>query len=52
MVNNKILAAYEKEHPEFPKYILEELERELGAKVKDSEVSLVLEKVVEEYGDL
>lgn len=49
MVSNKIISKFAEENPEFPLYILEEVEKNLPSKVSDKDVSNVLEVVVKEY---
>ena len=46
---HKILESFVTKNPEFPKYIIEEIEENLPKKCNDSDVKTVLEAVVKEY---
>ncbi|MCA9496022.1 MAG: DNA-directed RNA polymerase subunit A'' [Nanoarchaeota archaeon] len=49
MAENKIIAKFREENPEFPSYILSDLETALPAKTSDVDVKRVLDNVVAEY---
>ena len=51
MAENKLVTNFRKENPEFPSYILDDLNKCLPKKVKDGQVKRVLENVVSEYRD-
>lgn len=46
---NKVVEEFRKKNPEFPNYILEELNKNLPSKVSDADVKKVLENVEKEY---
>lgn len=49
MAANTIIKTFKEENPQFPEYILKDLEKELPKGTKDADVKKVLDKVVEEY---
>jgi len=51
IVENKLVAKFREENPEFPEYILDEVNKYLPAKVSDADVKKVLVKLVDEYED-
>ncbi len=48
---NKLIEEFRKANPEFPQYILEQLEMALPEKVSDKDVKKVIENVLKEYND-
>lgn len=51
MAENKLVTKFREENPEFPSYILDELNSHLPSKVTDAQVKKVLENVSSEYED-
>ncbi|MCA9459208.1 MAG: DNA-directed RNA polymerase subunit A'' [Nanoarchaeota archaeon] len=49
MAGNKIIAKFKEENPEFPNYILSDLDAILPAKISDEDVKRVLDNIVSEY---
>jgi len=49
MVSNKLIEDFRKNNPEFPAYIINEVESLIPKNIKDSELKNVLENVLEEY---
>lgn len=47
---HKLIENFMKEKPEFPKYILEEVERSVPSKISDADMKKVLANIEEEYG--
>jgi len=48
-MSNKLVADFRKSNPDFPQYILDELETYLPEKISDKDVKAVLENVLTEY---
>ena len=49
MAQHKLITKFIEENPEFPSYLLDEMETHLPAKASDSDIKKVLEALVKEY---